>query len=348
MASFTPSFLVYGASGHTGRQVVDRLLERGLKPVLGGRNEGALKSMAESLSLRHRVFELDDRNALDHGISGFRLVVNLAGPFVGTGTALAQACLRVGAHYLDISSELSDFRMLQPLADRAASSGVMMLPGVGFGFMATECLALHAWQRHQTAVQMQIGIKTSRRGITAGSLKTLMENPQLPGFRLEASQLKSTSFGENNAEFDFGDGGKVRCLNYPWRAEPLAIMSSTGLSTVEAYVALPRILQLLSKHPRLSGNARIRRLLLAVSRPPSAQQLEIGRSWCVAQTVDENGRRQSSLLSGPDGYRFTAEAVAYAVQQVLGGRVQEGLATPAQLFGTDPLRAIRGLAVTDR
>lgn len=348
MASFTPSFLVYGATGRTGHLVVDALLRQGLKPVLGGRNEDRVKAMAEARSLRHRAFELDDRNALDHGITGFRLVVNLAGPFVGTGTALAQACLRVGAHYADISAELADFRSLQPLADRATDSGVMLLPGIGFGFMATECLARHAWQRHPSAVVMQIGVRHSHRGMSRGSLLTLLENIRLPGFRFEAGQLKPTRAFENHAEFDFGDGKPQRCANYPWRAEPLAIAGSTGMSTVESYVALPRLAHWLTRFPVLAANPRLRKLALALARGPGPKQLAQGRSVVVAQTVDENGRRQSSLLQGPDSYRFTAEAVAWSVRQILDGRVEEGLATPAQVFGTDPLRAIGGLTVLDR
>lgn len=348
MASFTPSFLVYGATGQTGQLVVDALLARGLKPVLGGRNDAHVKALAESRGLRHRAFDLDDRNSLDHGITGFRLIVNLAGPFVGTGTALAQACLRVGSHYTDISSELSDFRMLQPLADRAIDAGVMLLPGIGFGFLAMDCLAFHAWQRHRTAVMMQIGIRGSHAGITRGTLKTLLENPALSGFRLEAGQLKPTAAFENVAEFDFGEGGQRRCANYPWRAEPLAVMAATGISTVETYIELPRLIRLLTRHPSLARNRSVRRVLLASARGPSARQLEKGRSWCVAQTIDENGRRHSSLLGGPDGYRFTAEAVTYAVGQILGGRTQDGLTTPAQLFGTDPLHAIPGLTLIDR
>jgi short subunit dehydrogenase-like uncharacterized protein len=348
MASFTPSFLIYGATGQTGQLVVDALLARGLKPVLGGRDDARVKAMAEARGLRHRAFELDDRNALDHGISGFRLVVNLAGPFVGTSTALAQACLRVGAHYADISSELSDYRMLQPLADRAVDAGVMLLPGIGYGFMASDCLAYHAWQRHRTAVVMQIGMRSSHSGVTRGMMKTLLENPTLSGFRLEAGQLKPTSAFENVAEFDFGDGGRRRCANYPWRAEPLAVMAGTGISTVETYIELPRLIRLLTRYPALARNRRVRRLLLGAARGPTAKQLEQGRSWCVAQTIDENGRRHSSLLSGPDGYRFTAQTVSYAVEQVLGGRLQEGLVTPAQLFGTDPLHAIPGLTLIDR
>lgn len=348
MASFTPSFLIYGANGQTGQLVVDALLARGLKPVLGGRNDARVKALAEARGLRHRIFDLDDRNGLDHGISGFRLVVNLAGPFVGTSTALAQGCLRVGAHYADISAELADFRSLQPLAERASDSGVMLLPGIGFGFLITECLALHAWQRHRAAVQMQVGIRYSHHGQSRGSLKTLLENPALPGFRLEAGQLKSTAAFENQAEFDFGDGGRRRCASYPWRAEALAIAASTGLSTVETHIALPRLAQWLTRYPALAKNPRIRKLLLGSARGPSPKQLQQGRSWVVAQTVDENGRRQSSLLSGPDPYRCTADAVAWAAQQILAGRVQEGLATPAQLFGTEPLKALPGFTLIDR
>ncbi|MDB5211308.1 MAG: Saccharopine dehydrogenase, partial [Sediminibacterium sp.] len=52
------SFLLYGANGYTGRLIANMAAEYGLKPVLAGRNETALRSMAESLNLSYKVVDL--------------------------------------------------------------------------------------------------------------------------------------------------------------------------------------------------------------------------------------------------------------------------------------------------
>ena len=41
-------FLIYGANGYTGELITRVAVERGLKPIIAGRNESAIKSLAES------------------------------------------------------------------------------------------------------------------------------------------------------------------------------------------------------------------------------------------------------------------------------------------------------------
>lgn len=60
-------FLVYGATGYTGRLVAEHAVERGLSPVLAGRNATEVHALAEQLGLRHRVFSLESRRAVVEG-----------------------------------------------------------------------------------------------------------------------------------------------------------------------------------------------------------------------------------------------------------------------------------------
>lgn len=348
MSTFSPSFLIYGATGYTGRLVVAAAVAAGLKPILGARDEAAVKALAEQYGLRHRAFTLEDRNALDAGVTGVRLVVNLAGPFVGTGSALAQSCIRVGAHYIDISGETADFRMLEPLTARAADAGVLLLPGVGFGILATDCLIQHAYARHPSAVRVQIGVRAAGKQLSRGTMSTMIENLRIPGFRRVAGQLKPAKPCESAHDFDFGPGGKATCWNFPWRADVMTVGMHTQIAHADFFFAMPFVLRNLIRSPALAQNATVRKLLLRGTRGPSPAERQKNKSYCVAETVDETGRTQSTLLVGPDPYDFTVRSVLYSVKAVLAGRQEEGLYSPAQLFGSAPLKAIPGLQLIDR
>src|SRR3954454_4772240 len=98
--------LVYGATGHTARFVVEELVRRGLTPVLAGRSAERLAAVA----LRHggldqHVVGLDDPGLLRGVVADAGVVVNCAGPFLDTAVPLARAAVAAGAHYLDVTAE---------------------------------------------------------------------------------------------------------------------------------------------------------------------------------------------------------------------------------------------------
>jgi short subunit dehydrogenase-like uncharacterized protein len=53
-------FLIYGATGFTGKLTARIAKDRGLTPILAGRNEAKLKAVADTLGFQYRAFELSD------------------------------------------------------------------------------------------------------------------------------------------------------------------------------------------------------------------------------------------------------------------------------------------------
>src|SRR5262245_5789395 len=74
-------YLIYGANGYTGGLVARYAVARGHRPVLAGRDAGAVDAVARQLGLPHRAFGLEDPAALDAGLAGARVVLHCAGPF---------------------------------------------------------------------------------------------------------------------------------------------------------------------------------------------------------------------------------------------------------------------------
>src|SRR5690606_34854633 len=105
IARMDADFLLYGANGYAGRLIVERSLLRGLRPLLAGRNAEAVGSLAAAHGLEHRAFALEDARALAAGLAGVRVVLHAAGPFSQTAVPMAEACIRSGTHYVDITGE---------------------------------------------------------------------------------------------------------------------------------------------------------------------------------------------------------------------------------------------------
>jgi hypothetical protein len=125
--------LVYGATGHTGRFVVDELLRRGLTPVLAGRSAERLAAVVgRHASLERRVVSVDDPD-LRTGVAGVGAVVNCAGPFLDTALTLARAAVAEGVHYLDVTAEQPVVAQLyRELHEPARAAGVAVVPAMAF------------------------------------------------------------------------------------------------------------------------------------------------------------------------------------------------------------------------
>lgn len=90
------SWMIYGANGYTGELIAREAKVRGLNPILAGRNEKAIISLAEELEFNHRVFNLSDQQNIISQLSDVQLVLNCAGPFSSTSQQMITACIRSG------------------------------------------------------------------------------------------------------------------------------------------------------------------------------------------------------------------------------------------------------------
>ena len=115
--------------------------DRGARPILAGRNLDKVKRVAEPLGLSARAFDLGDPARIDAAIKDVSVVLCAAGPFSATSRPVADACLRNRVHYLDITGEIDVFEALAARDAEAKARGVMLLPGVGFDVVPSDCLA---------------------------------------------------------------------------------------------------------------------------------------------------------------------------------------------------------------
>ena len=101
-------------------------------------------------------------------------MLHIAGPFSATSKPMADACLRTGTHYFDITGEIDVFEALAARDAEATKAGIMLLPGVGFDVVPSDCLAVHLKQRMPDAIDLKISIG-GLNALSHGTAKSMVE-----------------------------------------------------------------------------------------------------------------------------------------------------------------------------
>ena len=156
-----PRWMIYGATGYTGTLVAKQAVRRGHRPLLAGRSQKKLALLAERLELEYLVVALDDQPGLRRALDGVTLVYHAAGPFVQTAAPMIAACLASGTHYLDITGEVAMLEETFTYDQLARQRGIVLLSGVGFDVVPSDCLALYVAQQMPDAQNLEIAIAMS-------------------------------------------------------------------------------------------------------------------------------------------------------------------------------------------
>ena len=344
--------LIYGSNGYTGRLIVERALASGLRPILGGRSDAAIRQQAGELGLEHRVFALDDRAVVGAGLAGVTVAIHCAGPFSQTSRPMADGCIRAGVHYLDITGEIAVFEALAARDAEARAAGVMLLPGVGFDVVPSDCLAAHLVARLPSATRLALAFE-ARGGISRGTATTMIESSGGGGMIRRGGALERVPAAWRTRQVDFGFG-PADVTTIPW-GDVSTAFHSTGVGNIEVYTAMPPATRWMMIASRYLGwvldTGIVRRALTRLVRsgapgPGSATRArETSRLW--GEATDRSGKRVVARITGPQSYALTAMTAVAAVSRVLGGTVVPGFQTPSRVFGEDFILGIPGVMRED-
>ena len=158
-------WLIYGATGYTGRLIVAEAKRLGLEPIIAGRSEDALQELADEHDFEARCFDLLFRQEIAEQLSDIDVVLHCAGPFSATARPMIAACLHSNTHYLDITGEIEVFEHAQLLDESAKRAGITLCPGVGFDVVPTDCMALTLKNKLPDADTLWLGF-SSRSGLS--------------------------------------------------------------------------------------------------------------------------------------------------------------------------------------
>ena len=348
----TQTFLLYGATGYTGRLAAYAAVRQGLRPILAGRSPGRVAALARALDLDWRAFPLTDAAALDGALRGMPAVLHCAGPYSQTYPPMVDACLRTGVHYLDISGDLAEHEALAGHDAEAAAAGVMLLPSVGFDVVPSDCLAAHLKRRLPTATHLALAFQ-SFGGVSRGSLISTIDTIDRPGMVRQDGVLTPVPAAWRTRRIDFG-AGAVTVVTLPW-GDLATAYRSTGIPHIETYMALPAGQRLAMKSARVlgpllgsrPGKALLMRLAAGIPEGPSEAALLGGYSLLWGEAQDDAGRRAVSRMRTPHAYAFTAETAVAVIDRVLAGDAHPGYQSPASAYGPDFVLTLPGVTRWD-
>lgn len=321
--------LIYGATGYTGSMVARQAKTAGLDFAIAGRDATRLAALAAELDVPYSVFDLGSSN-LAKSLARVSVLLNCAGPFAKTAEPLMRACIEARAHYLDITAEINVYRLAESLGAHAARAGVMLLPGVGWDVVPTDCLALQLSRRVAEPVSLRIALQV------AGSMSrgSAVSAGEIIGAGLMArvdGKLVSTP-GAKSALFDFGDG-PVSCAPLSF-GDLVTAWHSTGIPNISMFV-------------NVTGTAFPVGELSKLPDGPSQEERDGQHARAVAEVTGTDGAVVRAVIETVNGYSYTPLAAAEAARRVLGGEHRPGFETPARVFGGDFAKSIAGTLITE-
>lgn len=341
-------FLIYGATGYSGKLIARTAMERALPAVVAGRDGPKIAALAQRLGLEGRAVGLDDSWRLEDALRDVDVVLNAAGPFARTASPLVDACLRTGTHYLDIAGEIGVFAEIRRRDAAARERGVMLMPGVGINVVASDCLAAHVVERLPGADRLRIGISRTPY-VSPGSLQTVATLLADRVAVCRGGHLEEVPLGALEHDFDYGSGPcSSTALSWP---DLFTAWLSTGVGDVEAYVQvepwqralLPLARASLSMWSSVWSQALLAVEALPLPEGPSYEDQKKGRRAVVVEAENRRGGRACARLRTPEGYWFSALASLAVVERVLAGQVEPGFKTPAQVYGAGLVLEIDGV-----
>lgn len=346
------NFLLYGANGYTGKLIARLSKERGLRPILAGRDKDTIERIAKEHGFEHRIFTLDDGEAIAAALREVSVVLHCAGPFSRTSRPMADACLKTKTHYLDITGEASVIETLAARDREAQAAEVMLLPCVGFDVVPSDCLAAHLKRRLPSATHLALAIQGMGR-VSRGTATTMVENINRGGLIRRDGKLTGVPAAWKTREIDFGRG-EVLATTIPW-GDVATAFYSTGIPNIEVYAAIPANVRRMMKWTRsfgkLLGSAPVQRFLKKRIRAqppgPNEEERTRGKSFVWGEVKDDAGNKAVSRLQGPEGYTLTALTALVIVERVLGGQFTVGFQTPSKAYGPDLIMEIEGVTRQD-
>lgn len=345
-------FLIYGAYGYTGELITRFAISRGHRPLLGGRDENKLKSLAQELNLPYLVFNLTEEEKLDKALRRVSAVIHCAGPFSKTAKLMVFACLRNKVNYLDITGEIEILEWIASKDAEAKKAGIILIPGTGFDVVPSDCLAAYLKSKLPDASHLELAFAGAQK-VSRGTALTMIEKANKGGMIRENGILRKVPTAFKTRKIPFTEKEQLS-VSIPW-GDIATAYYSTGIPNIIVYTAVNATSLTLLKASRYMGwlleNASVQNFLknrvYQTVTGPNLYQREHTLSHLWGQVINPAGQIFTARLHTAEAYHLTAQTAVLAVEQVEARKMLPGFKTPSMAFGADFILQVKGTTRED-
>lgn len=354
--------VVFGATGYTGRLVVQELVRSGVRPVLAGRNFALLESVSRQFDgLDIQLADAHDLASCKGLVARRDILISTVGPFGKHGRYPLAAAVANGAHYLDSTGEAPFIRnVFEGWHQAATKNGSLLLTAFGYDWIPGNIAgALAMRQAGSSATQLEIGYfltrKSSPNAMSSGTRASVADVFLGPSFTWEGKKLIQQQPAAKIQRFDFPENGSSQKAFSIGGTEQLSLPAIfPQLDTVNVYLGwfgpltLPIMLLARAIEPfalRSKSRGWIEEVLslgaYTTGQGPTKQQRQKTGSLVTAIARDTDGNPLATVtLHGENGYDITARCLAWGAVAVRDQRFSaEGARGPVEAFGIDQLEA---------
>lgn len=342
--------IVYGASGFTGRMVMEHLRDMGVPFVAAGRNrariEEALKIVPGVEDARYSIAEVDGSvESLTKLFEGSKVVCNTVGPFMRFGLPVVEAALKSGLHYMDTSGEQHwVIKLRDEYGPAFAKAGLALAPSTAYMYGGSEIGARYCLETpgidslDMTSIAQAVPTVASAQTILDAvrySSVYLKDNELVRYPGIETSEivtpsnrvLKASQWGGTSNPVWFARDGRVRNCRMSvamWNQE----LYKKELELERAYKVSLQWLPDDLLYSILDEMA----LEITPATPPRENRY-VHRSIDVCFATGNNKAVKTTLL-GTGGYFQTGLLQAYGARRLMSETPRvTGFASPCELFG---------------
>lgn len=341
-------WMLYGANGYTGQLICEEAAARGLQPILAGRNKPAIQALASCYGWEYRIFSLDNIAEVHEQVSDMEVVLHAAGPFSQTAAPMLHACISACTHYLDITGEIEVFEKAAALTAQAVQARVMLMPGVGFDVVPTDCMAALLKEKLPDADTLTLAFGSFGGQLSHGTASTMVQNLGKPGLSRQGGKLLPEPVGRYKLHLHWKDRA-LFFMSIPW-GDVSTAWYTTGIPNIRTYTRTPpltyRLLRWQWLFNPLLRQPRVKRYLQRkidkAPAGPGPEKRKKAYSLIYGKASNSNGKTVEANFTCADGYTLTARSAVYMVQQVLQGQYKAGFQTPAGCFGSNLIFQIEG------
>ena len=236
MKNITYQLVVMGATGFTGRLVVEYLIKNyGIKNnkftwAIAGRNKKKLEDLRLSFKDLHpdynqlHIFVVDstDSLSLDAMTSNSALILSTVGPYIEYGIPLVESCVKNSTHYCDLTGETPFIRESIDLFDqKAKENNCRIIHSCGFDSIPSDIgvllLQMHSVERFKSPCdEITLCVKSMRGGFSGGTVDSMINISRYMNQDSKYKSILKSPFALNPKEYLKNDTYQPNLKSVKW------------------------------------------------------------------------------------------------------------------------------------